>query len=176
MEKQSKEHIQEVNRIHSHYQEYVTRSQELAEKCNSLQRDAETAIQSERQARREVKRLQMQNDSLIKRLSGAERKNLTDTHKLPGGRFVTQIQDLISDSNKDFIIGSSSVVINESDHGANSVHALSNPLSSSQHWGELPPPIVSGQCDAPDLEEMYSIRNQSEPMNPTRANKNVSGK
>lgn len=84
------------------------------------------------------------------------------------------MHDLISDSNKDFIIGSSSVVINESDHGTTSVRALSNPLSSSQYRGELPPPIVSGPCDAPDLEDMYSIRHQSGPINPKRGNKNAS--
>ena len=59
MEKQSKDHIHEVNRVHEHYQIYVTRSQELEQKCKALQRDTDNAIQSERAVRRELKRLQL---------------------------------------------------------------------------------------------------------------------
>lgn len=62
MESQSKEHIKEINRIHEHYHVYVSKSKEYEEKCNTLQRDADNAIQSERNVRRELKRLKMQND------------------------------------------------------------------------------------------------------------------
>ena len=84
---------------------------------------------------------------------------------------MTQIQDLISDSNKDFIIGSSSVVINDSDHATSTMHALSNPLPSSQQRGELPPPIVSGQRDAKNLEQIHGRLEDQVNRNVARATK-----
>lgn len=159
MEKQSKDHIQEVNRVHEHYQVYVSKSQELEQKCKCLQRDTDNAIKSERAVRRELKRMQLQNETLMKRLSSKDFKSFGMSQKFHGDAFITQIQDLISDSNKDFVIGSSSVIINESDNGTNMMPAMSNPLSNSQHRGEMPPPIVSGQCDAKDMEEIQKLKN-----------------
>jgi len=149
MENQSKQHIQEINKIHEHYQYYVMKSQEYEEKCISLQKDAENAIQSERAIRREFKRLQMQNDSLLKRLSANATSNTRVNHR------VAQLQDFTSDSHngKDFIVGSSSVIINESVQELNFMRNLSNPMSSTQNREELQPPIVAGPGEAAHRQE-----------------------
>lgn len=69
----------------------------------------------------------------------------------PNG-FVTQIQDLISDSNKDFVIGSSSVIINDSENEINLMAGMINPMSNLRKQPEeIPPLIVSGDSEQNNL-------------------------
>lgn len=51
----------------------------------------------------------------------------------------------MSDSNKDFVIGSSSVIINDSDNEINLMPPMSNPMSNQRNRPEeIPPIILSG--------------------------------
>lgn len=59
LERQSKDHIAEINKIHEEYRYYVIRSKEMEERCKACQADAEAAVQSERLMRRELKRANM---------------------------------------------------------------------------------------------------------------------
>ena len=56
LERQSKEHILELNKVQQEYHQYVVRSKEMEERCKTYQSDAERAIQSEREVRRELQR------------------------------------------------------------------------------------------------------------------------
>jgi TolA-binding protein len=69
LEKQSQDHIKQINDLHGQYRHYVNRTKELEEKCKAYQKDAQMAIESERIQRKELKRLMLQNDSLIRRVT-----------------------------------------------------------------------------------------------------------
>jgi len=69
--------------LHGQYRHYVNRTKELEEKCAAHQKDAQMAIESERMQRKEVKRLTLQNDSLIRRVTAT--KHGTKETILSGG-------------------------------------------------------------------------------------------
>lgn len=79
LEKQSKAHIEEVNSIHDQYRHYVHKTRELEEKCKTYKKDAEIATESERSHRKELKKIKLQNESLIKRLTNAKHQNANET-------------------------------------------------------------------------------------------------
>lgn len=59
LENQSKQHIQEINETHEKYRFYVIKANELEERNKTLKKDAEHAIGSERECRRELKRVNL---------------------------------------------------------------------------------------------------------------------
>ena len=100
LEKQSKDHIAQINNLHEHYRNYVNRAKELEEKCKAYQRDAQMAIESERRQRKEVKRLALQNDSLIRRVTATKHSTketvLSGAHGSQTSSLLNQLRDHFS--------------------------------------------------------------------------------
>lgn len=62
LEAQSKKHIKETNGLHEHYMGFKSSAAEMKSKISIYKSDQEAAIQSEREAKKEVLRLTFQND------------------------------------------------------------------------------------------------------------------
>ena len=54
-------------------------TRELEEKCKTYKKDAEIATESERSHRKELKKIKLQNESLIKRLTNSKHQNTNGT-------------------------------------------------------------------------------------------------
>lgn len=57
-----------MNQVHEEYRFYVVKNKELEEQLNAFQQDADYSQEIERQLRRELQRLILQNEILLKRL------------------------------------------------------------------------------------------------------------
>ena len=73
-EDESKRHIKEVNDIHYQYRGFKTKSQELEQRINSYQKEAQKSQQMERKANKNVKELTFQCDEMEEKLKYMEQK------------------------------------------------------------------------------------------------------
>eukprot|EP00347_Sterkiella_histriomuscorum_P003379 403364524 len=67
-EEESKKHIRELNEVHEQYRGYKTTSMELEQRIQSYKADQQKAMQGEREAKKEVHRLRLENDELMEKV------------------------------------------------------------------------------------------------------------
>mmetsp|Transcript_22126 Transcript_22126/g.21328 ORF Transcript_22126/g.21328 Transcript_22126/m.21328 type:complete len:146 (+) Transcript_22126:661-1098(+) len=73
-EDESKKHINEIKDLHDHYRGYKTTSFELEQRISNYKTECEKAIKGEREAKKSVNKLTLQNDELTVKLSYLEKK------------------------------------------------------------------------------------------------------
>lgn len=73
-EEESKKHIRELNEVHEQYRGFKSTSIELEQRINSYKQDQQRAQNSEREAKKEVHRLRLENDELHERLRFLEQR------------------------------------------------------------------------------------------------------
>ena len=64
LEDESKRHIKETHEVHEYYRGYKSSSQELEQRIKHYKADYERAVQGERESKKEVVRLTLENDEL----------------------------------------------------------------------------------------------------------------
>lgn len=67
-EEESKKHIRELNEVHEQYRGYKTTSMELEQRIQQYKMDQQKALQGEREAKKEVHRLRLENDEMMERV------------------------------------------------------------------------------------------------------------
>ena len=67
-EDSSKKHIRELNEVHEQYRGYKSTSLELEQRIQTYKHDQQKAFENERQAKKEVHKLRLENDELQERL------------------------------------------------------------------------------------------------------------
>ena len=67
-EEESKKHIRELNEVHEQYRGYKTTSMELEQRIQQYKHDQQKAMSGEREAKKEVHRLRLENDELMERV------------------------------------------------------------------------------------------------------------
>ena len=67
-EETSKKHIRELNEVHEQYRGYKSSSIELEQRISQYKADMQRALDSERASKKEVHRLNLENDELRERL------------------------------------------------------------------------------------------------------------
>ena len=63
-EDESKKHIKEVNELHEYYRGYKSSSQDLESRIKHYKTDYDRAVQAEREAKKEVVRVTLENDEI----------------------------------------------------------------------------------------------------------------
>ncbi len=66
-EDESKKHIKEINDLHEYYRGYKSASFELEQRIQNYKNDYEKAVKGEREAKKEVVRLTLENDELAEK-------------------------------------------------------------------------------------------------------------
>jgi predicted nucleic acid-binding Zn-ribbon protein len=71
-EEASKKHIRELNDVHEQYRGYKSNSIELEQRIAQYKRDMERAQEGERAVRKEIHRVNLENDEIAERLRYVE--------------------------------------------------------------------------------------------------------
>ena len=74
IEDESKKHIKEINEVHEYYRGYKNSSKELEERIKHYKSDAERALNAEREAKKEVVRINLEYDEVVEKANYYEAK------------------------------------------------------------------------------------------------------
>jgi soluble cytochrome b562 len=68
LEDESKRHIKETNEVHDYYRGFKSSAQELDQRIKHYKADCDRAIHGERESKKEVVKLTLENDELAERV------------------------------------------------------------------------------------------------------------
>ena len=74
LEQQSKRHIKEINSLHETYIGFKSSATELKTRIQIYKQDNETAVEAQRDAKKEIMRLTFENDEMREKLNYMERR------------------------------------------------------------------------------------------------------
>ena len=84
-EDESKKHIKEINEVHEYYRGYKSQSFELEQRIQTYKNDYEKALKAERESKKEIVRLNLENDELKEKVQFIEMKYNQLMSKLGAG-------------------------------------------------------------------------------------------